>query len=409
MIKSKLRRILEENWNEFYKKYKNRIRPSVIAEVKKVMKCKDISNGYIELKCEDCGEIKKVGFTCKSRFCTSCGKVYVDNWVNGILGKLINVKHIHMVFTIPEELRNYFGRERDRLKLLPKCAAKAVTSWMYNQNKKEEFIPGIISVIHTFGRDLKWNPHVHMMVTEGGKGKLTTWRNFKYFSYEALRKRWQKILLDEIIKREGNKDSFRRLKNKIYKNNKDGFYVHAKNEIKSAKIAAKYIGRYVGRPAIAESRIIAYDGESVTFKYKRHEDNKEIIEKVPVFEFIKKVIIHIPDKNFKMVRYFGLYSRRCKDKDQFIKMIDKKIVQIKKSIEKWEYRILASFGVDPCKCSKCGGKMRFNDIVYPRYGSMREYFKDKFISEGKEKLENILEIYAVAKGVLYGKIKPTTT
>ena len=56
-------------------------------------------------------------------------------------------------------------------------------------------------------------------------------------------------------------------------------------------------------------------------------------------------------------------------------MIDKKIVQIKKSIEKWEYRILASFGVDPCKCPKCGGKMRFNDIVYPRYGSMREQFK----------------------------------
>ena len=110
-----------------------------------------------------------------------------------------------------------------------------------------------------------------------------------------------------------------------------------------------------------------------------------------------------------MVRYFGLYSRRCKDKDQFIKMIDKKIVQIKKSIEKWEYRILASFGVDPCKCPKCGGKMRFNDIVYPRYGSMREYFKNKFINEGKEKLENILGIYAIAKGVLYGKIKPTTT
>ena len=55
MIKSKLRRILEENWDEFYKKYKNRIRTSVIAEVKKVMKCKDISNGYIELKCDDCG------------------------------------------------------------------------------------------------------------------------------------------------------------------------------------------------------------------------------------------------------------------------------------------------------------------------------------------------------------------
>jgi Putative transposase. len=160
---------------------------------------------------------------------------------------------------------------------------------MCGQNKKEEFIPRIISVIHSFGRDMKWNPHVHIMVTEGGKGKVTIWRNFKYFSYEALRKRCKKILLDEITKREGNKESFRRLKNKIFKKNKEGFYVHAKNEIKLAKIAAKYIGRYVGSPVIAESRIIPYDGESVTFKYKSYEDNKEIIEKVPVFEFIKKL------------------------------------------------------------------------------------------------------------------------
>jgi len=56
------------------------------------------------------------------------------------------------------------------------------------------------NLIHTFGRDLKWNTHVHMRVIEGGKGKVTIWRNFKYFSYEALRKRWQKILLDAIIK-----------------------------------------------------------------------------------------------------------------------------------------------------------------------------------------------------------------
>nr|WP_250638017.1 transposase [Clostridium saccharobutylicum] len=102
-------------------------------------------------------------------------------------------------------------------------------------------------------------------------------------------------------------------------------------------MAAKYISRYVGRPAIAESRIIAYDSKSVTFKYKRHEDNKEVIEKVPVFEFIKKVI--------------------------------------------YKYQIRTLKWLDT--------------LVY--------------IQEGKEKLENILEIYEIAKGVLYGKIKPTTT
>ncbi len=81
----------------------------------------------------------------------------------------------------------------------------------------------------------------------------------------------------------------RALKNKLYKDNDKGFYVHAKTEIKSAKIDAKYVGsgRYVGRPAIAESRILHYDGKSVTYKYTRHEDNKKIIEKVHVYEFIK--------------------------------------------------------------------------------------------------------------------------
>ena len=93
--------------------------------------------------------------------------------------------------------------------------------------------------------------------------------------------------------------------------------MHAKTEIKSAKIAAKYIGRYVGRPAIAESRILKYDGINVTYKYTRHEDNKTVIERVHAYEFIKKVIIHIPEKNFKMIRYFGIYSRRSKKKDRY--------------------------------------------------------------------------------------------
>lgn len=52
--------------------------------------------------------VKKVGFTCKSRFCTSCGKVYTDKWVDNMIGELINVKHRHIVFTIPEELREFF-------------------------------------------------------------------------------------------------------------------------------------------------------------------------------------------------------------------------------------------------------------------------------------------------------------
>ena len=356
MKKGKIKIILEDHWHGFLKIYENKIRFNVKKEVEKVLKCKDTKYGFIELKCDKCNTKKKIGFTCKSRFCTSCGKIYTDNWIDNMLGNLI-----------------------------------------------------IVTVIHTFGRDLKWNPHVHMMVTEGGKGNITEWRHIRHISYESLRKRWQKILLDEITNISGNTKEVKLIKNKLYKEKVKGFYVHAKMEIKSAKIAAKYVGRYVGRPAIAESRILKYDGKNVTYKYTRHEDNKVRVETVHVYEFIKRIIRHIPEKNFKMIRYFGIYSRRSKGKVNFIKMIDKRILSIRKSIAKWENRILAIAGVDPCKCPNCKNKMRFHDIVYPKYGSMRERLRIKIISENEDKLEEILENYAITKRILGGKIIPKTT
>ena len=409
MKKGKIKIILEDHWHGFLKIYENKIRSNVKKEVEKVLKCKDTKYGFIELKCDKCNTKKKIGFTCKSRFCTSCGKIYTDNWIDNMLGNLINVKYRHIVFTIPEELRKFFGIDRQRLKILPKCAARAVTSWMHSLSKKEEFTLGIVTVIHTFGRDLKWNPHVHMMVTEGGKGNITEWRHIRHISYESLRKRWQKILLDEVISISGNTKEMKLLKNKLYKEKDKGFYVYAKTEIKSAKTAAKYVGRYVGRPAIAESRILKYDGKNVTYKYTRHEDNKVIVETVHVYEFIKRIIRHIPEKNFKMIRYFGIYSRRSKGNVNFIKMIDKRILSIRKSIANWENRILAIAGVDPCKCPNCKNKMRFHDIVYPKYGSMRERLRIKIISENEDKLEEILENYAITKRILGGKIIPKTT
>lgn len=66
-------------------------------------------------------------------------------------------------------------------------------------------------------------------------------------------------------------------------------------------------------------------------------------------------------------------------------------------------------GINPCKCPKYGELMKFNDIVYGDNGSMREYFKKNIISKEKEKLEKTIELYAITKGLIYGRINPTTT
>ena len=92
-------------------------------------------------------------------------------------------------------------------------------------------------------------------------------------------------------------------------NIKQGFYVYAKPNLCDPKNVIKYIGRYLGRPVIATSRIDNYDGDTVTFHYNRHEDNKYIEETLPAIDFIKRLIRHIPEKHFKMIRYGGLYAR----------------------------------------------------------------------------------------------------
>lgn len=187
-----IKRIFKEHWNDFIVLYSDKIRKTIFREVEKMLECGSLEKGFIEFKCEACGETKRVGFRCKSRFCISCGKIRCDDWAEEMTGRLINIAHRHMFFTIPKELRKVFAEKRELLALIPQCASRAVISWFQERNKKEAHMPGIVAVIHTFGRDLKWNPHVHMLVTEGGEGNVTIFKKMKYINYEALRKRWQK-------------------------------------------------------------------------------------------------------------------------------------------------------------------------------------------------------------------------
>lgn len=101
-------------------------------------------------------------------------------------------------------------------------------------------------------------------------------------------------------------------KNFSFSSYKDGFYVYAKpNPLADTNKAIQYVVRYTGRPAMAQSRILNYDGHTVTFWYKRHEDDKKVIESISAFDFIKRLIVHISEAQFKTVRYYGLYAKKA--------------------------------------------------------------------------------------------------
>ena len=117
-------------------------------------------------------------------------------------------------------------------------------------------------------------------------------------------------------------------------------------------------------PVIATSRIDSYDGDTVPFHYNRHEDNKYIVETLPAIDFIKRLIRHIPEKYFKMIRYGGLYARRRKTDEKLYRAISKSKHRICRSFNQWRTAILSSFGYDPLECPNCKHKMELLELYY---------------------------------------------
>ncbi|MEK4230502.1 transposase [Solibacillus sp. FSL H8-0538] len=85
------------------------------------------------------------------------------------------------------------------------------------RNKQLQIKPGIITIIHTFGRDLKFNPHIHVLVTEGGMDSSNDWKPLTFISYEYLQKSWQKIVMDSMKRWFPNNTAVQKLINDLYR------------------------------------------------------------------------------------------------------------------------------------------------------------------------------------------------
>ena len=367
--------ILQSIFTDYYEHiiYELHPRPAVIENVNKMIHCGDPSYGGAMYGCPHCGNLKFVPFRCKSRFCPSCGNKYNQLRSFHMSCKLVSCVHRHCVFTIPAELRVYFLEDRTLLDCLFHSVRDVVLRMFSKMNKTENFTPGLICVLHTFGRDLKWNPHIHDLISEGGAGNITPWRPVKHFDYSFLRNAFRKVLLERLTSRIG--PTFRKVKNEMYTKHADGFYVRAKPNLCTPDITIKYISRYLGRPVIATSRIDTYDGENVTFHYTRHEDNKTVTETIPALNFIQKLIVHISEKHFKMLRYYGIYAKHHKQEMKLRKCISAEKQRFLRSIQDWRQSILLSFGYDPLCCSECGTSMLVLEVYHKKTALFEQYRK----------------------------------
>jgi hypothetical protein len=173
----RFRQIFIDHWERWWDYRREEIptdqRAYVQEMVEKMMDCRNPQCGYARYVCPACHEERIVPFSCKTRFCPSCGKVRTDEWVGRIAQELLDVPHLHLTLTIAKEMRRCFDRDRSLLKLLLTTAADAVRQVI--AVTYGDIQVGLVYTCHTFGRDLVFKPHVHLILTKGGLNPEGEW------------------------------------------------------------------------------------------------------------------------------------------------------------------------------------------------------------------------------------------
>jgi hypothetical protein len=246
--------------------------------------------------------------------------------------------------------------------------------------EKDGFLPGIFLAIHTFGRDLKRNFHIHLSSTVGGLclPDYNSYVETAYFHHKTVKNMWRyrlinllreefkkgKLKLPPNLKHLKTDSAFRSWTGQFY--NSD-WVVELGQQSKNMKVNVEYLGKYLKRPPIGETKIKHYDGQSVTFEYLDHYTDTKQRLSLPVLEFIARLISHIPDKYFRNIRYYGFLSNRTGGKllpkvYQFLAM--NKVIS-KKVYISWRQMMLNIFKRDPIKCPLCNITMELGNIVFP--------------------------------------------
>jgi len=237
--------------------------------------------------------------------------------------------------------------------------------------------------LHTFGRDIKWHVHIHVLLTCGGLDKSSSkWITCSYLPHDFLKARFKKHFLENsksiwnTEKIETIPTPLRLLFTSSYqqkileKVSSVTWYVNVGERLKNASFVIRYIGRYTKRPAIAESRIIGYDGKTVTFTFKEHRMTESATLTLPVFDFIARLIVHIPDQNFRIIRYFGFYSNRVRGKllPKVFTILNQDYQKAKEKLTNlgswWRQRIERFTKFDPLICPTCLIPYVFISVVY---------------------------------------------
>lgn len=362
----------------------HRVSPEQAGAIRNITACRTAQLGGHVDACPDCG-FRRISYnSCRDRHCPKCQATRRAVWLQTRLERLLPVDHFHVVFTLPEQLQPLVLKNQRLLYGLLFRAASQTLLTLAADPKRLGAQPGITAVLHTWGQNLLFHPHLHCVVTGGGLSadgqRWVSARQGYLLPVKVLAKLFRGKFLAGVqqayergeLKLTGSvaplahPRAFRKLLTTLYKRN---WIVYAKPPFGGAEQVYRYLGRYTHRVAISNARLISHQQGQVQFRYKDYRDAaRHKAMTLTAEEFIRRFLLHVLPKGFVRIRHYGLLASRnvgtrlaeCR------RLLSGEGAATAEQPEKTMVeRILEWFGLDVVHCPHCGAALEWQPLPYP--------------------------------------------
>jgi predicted Zn-ribbon and HTH transcriptional regulator len=329
--------------------------------------CRTAALGGHVARCEDCAYTTIAYNSCRNRHCPKCQSAAAKQWLAERAAELLPVPYFHLVFTLPAPIADIAYQNKTVIyDLLFKVSAETMLTIAADPKHLGARI-GITTVLHTWGSALTHHPHVHMIVPGGGialDGKRwVSCRPGFFLPVRVLSRLFRRLFLERLIAAHKQLQFFgnhtpladaQAFATYLAPLRRAEWVVYSKRPFGGPEAVLAYLSRYTHRVAIANSRLIAFDQEGVTFRWKDYRiqgrDRYKLMT-LATDEFIRRFLIHVLPRGFHRIRHYGLLAKAaCADN---ITRARELLAVPKRQAEPAD----ATDDNDPHPCPHCGGRM----------------------------------------------------
>ena len=338
-----------------------------------IKNCRTPAMGGHADRCDQCGHMRFFYNSCRNRHCPQCQGLKRTKWVDKLACDLLPVRYFHIVFTIPSEINPLALVNQEIVyDILFKAASEALLT-LAKDPRYLNSATGIVAILHSWGQNLMYHPHLHIMVPAGGWNEgEQKWhdsrRKFfipvrvvsalfrgKFLSFLKHAFNEQQLTFAGSITQLKSSKTFNSLLTILY--GKD-WVVYTRKPFKNSSQIINYLGRYSHRIAISNSRIHEVEGDLVTFSMKDYRDGMRKLITIKATEFIRRFLLHVLPKGFCKIRYYGLFATRNRNTvlERCRKAMGKAKAASKFSALTWQQvlQLVTGKNIDLCPVCKTG-------------------------------------------------------